>query len=379
MATVALTQNEFIQRCKKIHGNTYSYKKVLYTTTKNTIVITCKQHGDFEQKAAKHLRGQGCKKCASLQHSEAMSNRSSCTEREFLIQLDLPKEQKYLGPFVNLTTKVALLCRKHGQYQKSPKALLKNSFCPSCSRKRLTTAEFVLEATRVHGLKYDYSKVEYKNITTKMTLICPKHGCFLQNQSSHLAGKGCPDCGNSSIGQDRFSLCAKNFVSNAKTVHGNMYDYSKSAYRGRHRKLEITCALHGVFWQTAGNHLSGQGCPVCTSSGYSKLAIRWIEQETKLRRLKNVWHAENGGEFLIPETRFSADGYHAQTKTIFEFYGDRFHGNPKVYRRSDRPHPFTDKTANELYKATMRRERRLRALGYTVISIWESEYRRTIR
>ncbi len=60
----------------------------------------------------------------------------------------------------------------------------------------MTTAEFIQKARAVHGDKYDYSKVEYVKASTKVCIICPKHGEFLQKASHHLSGHGCAKCAN---------------------------------------------------------------------------------------------------------------------------------------------------------------------------------------
>lgn len=57
-----------------------------------------------------------------------------------------------------------------------------------------TTEQFILESKNIFGDKYDYSKVEYKNIDTKVCIICPKHGEFWQTPSHHISGRGCTKC-----------------------------------------------------------------------------------------------------------------------------------------------------------------------------------------
>lgn len=52
------------------------------------------------------------------------------------------------------------------------------------------TERFIEKATNVHGDKYDYSKVNYINSTTKVCIICPKHGEFWQSHHNHLRGQG---------------------------------------------------------------------------------------------------------------------------------------------------------------------------------------------
>ena len=57
------------------------------------------------------------------------------------------------------------------------------------------TKEFIAKAKAVHGDKYDYSKVNYAKNTTKVTIICKIHGEFEQCPAYHLLGQGCPECG----------------------------------------------------------------------------------------------------------------------------------------------------------------------------------------
>lgn len=40
------------------------------------------------------------------------------------------------------------------------------------------TEKFIEKAKKVYGDKYDYSKVEYKNCSSKVEIICPEHGSF---------------------------------------------------------------------------------------------------------------------------------------------------------------------------------------------------------
>lgn len=65
--------------------------------------------------------------------------------------------------------------------------------------KKSTDEEFVFKSIKKHGDKYDYSKVEYVNSTTKVCIICPIHGEFWQKPNNHLNGQGCPKCGRDSI------------------------------------------------------------------------------------------------------------------------------------------------------------------------------------
>jgi len=79
------------------------------------------------------------------------------------------------------------------------------------------------------------------------------------------------------------------------------------------------------------------------------------------------------GEYRIPGTKYKADGYHAETNTIYEFHGDFWHGNPEKYSESS-VNPINKKTYGELYQNTLKRELEIRNLGYNLISIWENDF-----
>ena len=57
--------------------------------------------------------------------------------------------------------------------------------------------KFVEKARKIHGNKYDYSKVNYINAQTKVKITCPEHGEFWQKPNNHLNGKSCPLCSES--------------------------------------------------------------------------------------------------------------------------------------------------------------------------------------
>lgn len=129
--------------------------------------------------------------------------------------------------------------------------------------KKLTQEEFIARAKQVHGDKYDYSKVEYVNSDTKVTIICPIHGVFKQTPYLHYkVGCGCPSCGINTTAQKR-AIGTKKFIEKALIVHGNKYGYSKVDYKTKKDKVCITCPIHGDFWQEPYNHLHGSGCPIC--------------------------------------------------------------------------------------------------------------------
>ena len=212
----------FEEKARKVHGDKYDYSKVEYVNSNTKVCIICPIHGEFLMRPINHLRGQGCPKCG----------RKSSSEK-----------------------------RKNG------------------------LNEFIEKARKVHGDKYDYSKVEYVNNKTKVCIICPIHGEFWQRPNDHLTGYGCNKCGRD-ITCDKRSLDIEEFIKVSNEVHNNFYDYSK-VKKVRNRQLDkvtIICPKHGEFEQPPYFHMHGEGCPVCSyelrGENRSKGTDKFIEEAT---------------------------------------------------------------------------------------------------
>lgn len=122
--------------------------------------------------------------------------------------------------------------------------------------KKLTQKEFIERATLVHKGKYSYEKTIYTTSQRKVIITCPIHGDFEQKAYVHLQGHGCPECAGSITGLEKF-------ISKARKVHGDKYNYDKVNYVNANTKVIITCPIHGDFEQTPGSHIYGRGCPEC--------------------------------------------------------------------------------------------------------------------
>lgn len=129
--------------------------------------------------------------------------------------------------------------------------------------KKLTTEEFIKRAIAVHGDKYDYSKVDYKNKEEKVCIICPKHGEFWQKAGNHLLGRGCCKCGHERTNASKV-LSNEEFILRANVRHNNKYNYDKTNYLGFDKDVIVTCPIHGDFLVNAHQHISNlTGCPEC--------------------------------------------------------------------------------------------------------------------
>ena len=187
------------------------------------------------------------------------------TQEEFLKRAREVHGAKYdfsKTVYTKLKNNVIVTCPQHGDFVIRSDHFLNGRGCRKCSQSIMTTESFIEKARKVHGDKYDYSKVDYKKSGEKVAIICPIHGVFYQTPNSHLNGRGCRKCGDEKT-HERCNKGLEAFIEQSKKVHGNKYDYSKATYIRNRIKTEIICPTHGSFFQTPTCHLRGEGCPKC--------------------------------------------------------------------------------------------------------------------
>jgi hypothetical protein len=130
------------------------------------------------------------------------------------------------------------------------------------------TEIFIEKATRIHGNKYSYSKIEYINSTTPVIITCRTHGDFSMTPKSHIntrSPSGCRTCALEEL-SNRYSGSLELFISRSIETHQGKYTYDKSVYVNTNTKLIVTCPTHGDFQVLPNHHYSrGVGCPACAN------------------------------------------------------------------------------------------------------------------
>lgn len=194
-------QNIF-DKCNLKFQNKFLYPQKNILNVGDKVRIICPKHGEFEQRIYSHYKSKyGCPKCA--------------------------KEYVSINNFSN-------------------------------------TDAFIEKARKKHGDKYDYSKTNYINVNTKVCIICREHGEFWQLPYNHLSGNGCPFCGIKKTNSSN-KLTELEFINRSELIHNNKYDYSNITYKNYRAKVDIKCPIHGIFGQSPEKHLQGQGCPKCAN------------------------------------------------------------------------------------------------------------------
>jgi hypothetical protein len=366
---------QFIKKARLVHGDRYDYSKVDYTNGRTKVIIICEKHGEFQQSPDNHYyRGSGCPKCAKM-----LNGNKRKTQLDVFIKKCREKHGDSYDyskvDYVKNCINVIIICQEHGEFQQRPDKHLASRGCPKCSgHYTSTTEDFIIKSKEMHGDIYGYSKVDYKNSGTKVIIICQKHGEFEQIPCNHLyRGAGCPKCSLISNAEKR-KITTEEFIEKSKLIHGDLYDYSIVDYKKSKENVSIVCNIHGEFLQKPNYHLSGSGCPKCSNCCYSKPSILWLDFLSKLYNI-NIQHASNDGEYVITTTKYKADGYCKENNTIYEFHGDYWHGNPKVFNPDD-INEITKCTYKDLYDKTLIRENKIKELGYNLITIWENDWKK---
>lgn len=141
-----------------------------------------------------------------------------------------------------------------------------------------TQEKFIKQCNIKHNHKYDYLLVNYINNGTKVKIICPIHGEFEQTPKNHLKGQGCPMC----VGKN---YNTKTFIKESKKIHNNKYDYKKTIFINKRKKVKIICPIHGEFEQISYLHLKNHGCPKCAGCKKSN-TNEFIKKSNKIHNHK---------------------------------------------------------------------------------------------
>ena len=178
-------------------------------------------------------------------------------KKDFIKNACITHNNKYDYSKVIIDKMIDIICPLHGLFTQHIYSHLRGSGCPKCKGWYKTTDDFINESNKIHNDKYCYISSIYKGSEIKIEIICTIHGVFRQTPSKHLQGQGCPNCKN--------TITQGDFIKKSNIIHKNKYDYSLVEYNSTHNKVKIICPIHGVFYKTPHNHLSGQGCQKCSN------------------------------------------------------------------------------------------------------------------
>lgn len=309
------TLEQFVEDARKVHGDKYCYDHVIYTNNSTKVTILCPEHGPFSQLPVRHTSGKtGCPRCAVEKRKQTNIERyGSCGKKPSL-------ESTIKRQATNL--------ERYG---------CKEAFQSDAIKKKRQNA-LIVKYGVPHAMMSDVVKQKRSINNTQ------KWGVKAYKQKHMMA--------------------ALSLLDDPVWLINEYVTKMKNAY-------QIADEL-GVERTTVLNRLKCYNIGIRPSSPYSQKCVAWLEQIMENEHI-NIKHAANGGEYRLPGTNIRVDGFCAETNTVYEFYGDYWHGNPAVFN----PALFNtqkNKTMEELYNATIDREQHIRSLGYNLIVIWERDF-----
>lgn len=378
--SLKLSKNSFVERSNIVHNNKYDYSESIYNGNDKKVTIICPDHGKFEQTPDSHMTGRGCRKCGVIK----CSLQKRLSQDEFIEKSKIVHNNRYdysKSIYATSNKKVIIICPDHGEFEQTPNSHIDGKGCKKCANSyigdclRKSNDDFILESSKKYNNKFDYSKVVYNTTHSKVIIICPDHGEFEQTPHDHLQkdNGGCRPCFLLEMEKYQFqSLTTEEFINKSKEIWGNKYDYTKSDYINAKTKVIIICPNHGEFEKTPDNFLRNKiGCPKCNLCGTSKNSMEWLNM-IKVNYPELCTYYDKG-EFCVPNTRYRVDGYDEKTNTIFEFHGDYWHGNPKIFQ-PNQINPSTKCTFGDLYSKTLNKRKILEDLGYKYVEVWENDW-----
>ena len=270
-----LLQEDVLDRFKTVHQDKYDYSLFEYNRNNIKSKIICPEHGVFEQTPNVHWNGSGCPKCKI---KNLFLNNKDVLDRFKTVHQD--KYNYSLFEYNGNNIKSKIICPEHGVFEQTPINHWNGQGCPFCSKNKKLFQEEVLEKfNKVHKDKYNYSLVEYINRDTKVKIICPEHGIFEQNPSSHWNGYGCPHCSKENYKENNPQILSQfEVLSQFKKVHQDKYNYSLFEYNGNNIKSKIICPEHGIFEQVPMTHKIGVGCPQCKTNKKEEFLINLFKE-----------------------------------------------------------------------------------------------------
>ena len=358
-----IANEEFIRRCIETHGSDYDYGKTVYLGGKKKVTIKHIECGTESQVLAdNHRRGARCPACFG---------KPKWTTSKFIEEATKIHGNDYdysNSVYTGALTPLQIGCNNCGYvFHSSPlNHIHAKSGCGKCwyLSTRDSWESILKRFKSLHGDRYCYDKFEYVNSSLKSTIKC--NNCnteFQQTSHAHTSSRkinhgGCP---NECYGKKR--VTQEEFVHRSLETHElDKYSYHETAYVHSLEPVKIWCNTCNMFFeQQAYAHMTGSNCRRCIiAKTKSNSELAWLDGLGIVQR-----------QVHIPGTKFHADGFH--NNTIYEFYGDYWHGNPRIYSSDYYNHRSKD-TMGNLYTRTLTRHNKLLSIGYDVRFVWESDY-----
>ena len=269
--------------------------------------------------------------------------------------------------------KVTLDCPVHGLFNTTYPSLLYTKFgCEKCSHDYRTKNKIgKIRATQEYIDKnYNfYDKTKYKITPSKnpnkVFVTCYKH-TTVERHINTLYNCICVDC-KSILPGNALRISFQSFKELLSPEKINKFTYIEETYIDyTFNTMKIICPLHGEFWQIPSNHLQSiYGCLKCIPNRSSKKEKDWLDSLNLPDICTQYFVKYRNKKYYI-------DGYDAKNHIAYEYLGDFWHGNLKIFPK-EKINNVSKKSMLDLFNNTENKFKNLTELGFTIIYKWESD------
>lgn len=285
-------EEDYINKCILVHNNRYDYSLVKYISAQKDIEIVCKDHGTFWQRAGRHLTGSGCPLCARKFIGTATASYASENFVDRAKKLHGNKYDYSLVSYKNNEDPLILICPLHGEFKVRPQYHIssKEEHCPACVQDFKNKVSQDFLEMLIKDHGEVYEYLDYYYTNSKTRLTFICPVHGKVEQNAHEHLKYGCPSCHISVRNVRNRYTQEEFLAKARESHGDKYDYSKMVYDGMVNNILITCPIHGDFQQNASSHIKGSQCPLCRTSS---------QKFTYFDRCKDLGFADSPGCFYI--------------------------------------------------------------------------------
>jgi hypothetical protein len=230
--------------------------------------------------------------------------------------------------------------------------------CPECAGNKRHT----LTDVRSYFSEYGYKILSTKYLNSKQLLVyeCPKGHIGKISHSNFKKGHRCAKCS----GNKKLTLV---FIKSIFEEAG--YTVLSDTYVSAHTPIVYSCPVGHRGRITYNSFKRGSRCPICSGGPVSKISQTWLDQKDKL----HLFPLFREHTLRVGGKKYKVDGYDPLTRTVYEFLGDYYHGNPTRFKLEDMNSKLK-KSYGQLHKETFERLAILEAEGYKVVYIWEKDF-----
>lgn len=353
----------FLTRAELKHNAVYDYCLVEYINARTKVKIICKDHGIFEQIPHSHLIGKGCPKCGGLKQKQTMIERYGVEHALQSMELQGRVKQTNLERYGVVHHWQSKKVREKQKQTNLERYGAENPFASKDVKEKIKQT-----MVKRYGVEHPVQSKSIRN-RIKQTMV-ERYGVEHALQSKQLKERQRETTlgryGVEHFNQSHFTQTCLEKINDFLWLHKEYVIQKKTAQQ--------IAVENNIDPTTVCNYLRRFNITIRHIKSYSCKSIQWLESLMEEEGIF-IQHAENIEEYNIPGTRFHVDGYCKETNTVYEFYGDYFHGNPELFEAEEKCHPFNlEISAGDLYYGTLRREKFIRELGYNLVTIWESNF-----